>query len=409
MLRIQKDRCGYDGYTCIGVPSIDTAIEFRGFVSDDEYRTTGVTVYGEKTAEDGSIEYVKLDLIDNYLNIPNDVRRWVMSVDHILDMSADLNVLQPPETTCAAAADVLYDLFSNPYHDIIDARAVPDTEGSAESDVPYVTLHDHLLQCAEVACVITADAPTMKRFSGTGTTGQILHPAAIGTTDPYIADPGCLEPMLATEFSPVDIDVDPWNLNGMLYVLLQMTRWRVIVDERLNELSMILAQLSGLRNLLIAMNKLSICDNFKITLTSGKPLHWAGNTGSEPTYTVAGGTVLINGESRTVSGLTASGAFYAYINVTTSAGEDGISDFKVSMSTSKSGVYSLGVGGVRKVKSESKSANAIKYTLYEIVQERCAASIFIQHTAKKGLVAWNGFGIRQLYDTAECPTDDTTK
>lgn len=402
MIRIQKNRCGYNGYTCVGVPSISSVLEFRGVVADDTYRVTGGPVYARKDADDGTAAYVKLDFIDNYLNIPDNARRWVMSVDHILDMRAALDILQPPEISCNASGDTRYDLFSAPYHDIIDARAVPDTDDAIAEDTQYVTLYDHLLQCAEVACVVSSSAPTTQETSD----GTIINSTAVDTTPPYIVEPGCLEPLLSTEFSPVDIDVDPWNLNGAFYALLQLARWRVVVDARLNELSLLVAHLSGLRNLLSAMNRASICDNFQITLTSGNPLRWAGNTSTrKPTYTVAGGTVLLNGENISVGGLTASGAFYAYLNVSISGQDNGISRFKVSMATKKSGVYSLGIGGVREVVSSPKGANTMKYTLYEIVQERCEASITLQHTTKEGIVKWSGHGISALLDTSECPTE----
>ena len=372
MISVAKNRCGYSGYTCIGVPAVDSVFMFNGLVADTEYRDTGGVFKSVPQEGDNEETLPSMDYIDNYLNLPVKIRGLVMTVDHILDMSG----AKPPapEVTCKASDEELYDLFTTLYSSIVDGRPFP-------KEKTYTILGETPL------CFTTKD-----QYTG--------NPEE---KDENYLEPGLLEPMLDTAFSPVDIDVDPWNWNGLTYVLVQLTKWRILVDQRLNELSKAVAHIYGIRNMLTAMQQESICSEFKISRTGGgSPIQWSGALSSTPKYSVAGGLVKLNGESKSVSGKSnLTPPFYVYLNIDTDGDNGkGVTKFNATLGTKPSGVYSLGIGGVRKVTGKGSKP---RYTIYEIAQERCKASLTIHSSTKKGVAVWYGLDMSEVLETAECP------
>ena len=371
MIAVSKNRCGYSGYTCVGIPPLDDVFVLNGIIADTAYRPTGGVF--KPIPQDEKEKPVTLDYIDNYLNIPVQVKGLVMSTDHILDMSKAPPAA--PEVTCKSSDEELYDLFTTLYSSIVDGRAFP-------KDSVYQLLIKELLSFTAKSYYYREKPPEEEESR---------------------LEPGILEPMLATGFSPVDIDVDPWNWNGLTFVLVQLTKWRILVDQRLNELSAAVAHIYGIRNMLMAMQRESICSEFKISKTGGgNPIQWSGTSHSIPKYSVAGGTVKLNGQSKSVSGKNnLTPPFYVYLNVYASGDNGkGVSEFNVRMETKPNGVYSLGIGGVRAVTGKGAKP---KYTVYEIAQERCKASLTIHKSTKKGIVKWSGFSMDEILETAECP------
>lgn len=371
MIEVAKNRCGYSGYTCVGIPPLDDVFVLNGVVADTTYRSTGGVF--KTITQEGEEQPTTLDYIDNYLNLPVQVRGLVMSVDHILDMSKTPPTA--PEVTCKSSDEELYGLFTTLYSSIVDGKAFP-------KDAVYRVL---------------LEAPL------SFTTKNYYYRENPPEDEENRLEPGILEPMLDTGFSPVDIDVDPWNWNGLTFVLVQLTKWRMLVDQRLNELSSAVAHIYGIRNMLMAMQRESICDEFKISKTGGgNPIQWSGTIQSIPKYSVAGGQVKLNGKSKAVSGKSnLTPPFYVYLNVYANGDNGkGVSEFSVKMETKPSGVYSLGIGGVRVVTGKGAKP---KYTVYEIAQERCKASLTVHKSTKKGIVKWSGFDMSEILETAECP------
>lgn len=93
--------------------------------------------------------------------------------------------------------------------------------------------------------------------------------------------PGLLEPMLDTDFAPVGIDTIPaWEagLDADIFTNIVLNAWKGVIDDRIQNIYARLNTLPAydtdqkLRDLTVAENKDSECDNFQISLESGSPV-----------------------------------------------------------------------------------------------------------------------------------------
>ena len=356
MIRIKPDRCGYTGYTCTGIDTLKEPFRYGKLVCDTEMNRTSFPdiAWGADTPDSS-----KYHMIDNYKNLPTQLKGFMMTISQLIDMDVALSY---PEKECRTnvdpfrvigGVDGFLNLFAK-YRDRVTGR----TEGSS-----YVHLASSLL------CFNTAPGTTTEEESS----GEELT-----------FEPGIIEPMLDTEFSPVGIELSTGldaSLDGIMIAIAMLTKWRTVVDGKLNDIYTRLGHITGIRNMLISMQMESICDDFRIELTSGDPIQWSGSR-REPRYRIGGGTVYVNGNPIRVSGTTDTGAFYKYINFYMQ-GEDP-SIVHAEMENGPGGDFSLGLGGV---KMSYKSQRGVPtYRIYQIVQERCTFEIEMVRTQTEGFL-----------------------
>ena len=373
MRRVKSDRCGYEGYRCRGVGNLKEVFTTLEMLCDDQgaYRVSNFEAPGGG------------DYIDNYLNLPTSMKGFMITTDHLLDMS---NIpVQPQELTCAESFNTsgtglingLYDYYSSK----VDAAATQST--TATKDVVWELM---------------------------------LHRTFCFLNTPLMW-PGILEPMIDTAFPPVGLDVNIATdvaLDGAMLALVQLTKWRIQVDNRLNRISAMLSRIAALRNLLSAMNRQSICEDFKISLAKGSPIAYEepvseidpdGPLGplppsyppgynpstdpDRPQYNIADGKVKLNGDTiLTVKGTENIPApFYAYVNIyLEDPDEEGhYTDAEAKLELSPDGNASFGIGGVKVVKGDHQRGTPT-YWLYEIFQERCTLSVEMVRTSKEGFL-----------------------
>lgn len=399
MIRIAKNRCGYREYTCIGVNSLTPAFAYTKMISDLDnvggpFRSRDFEPAFDFSTEDKD----KWNYIDNYLNIPTKYKGFVMSTDHILDMSGAFTPGSiesiTPELSCRTDFDPFsdtgfLDLYNTLYYSLVDARTF--------SDKNYVLLSNMLLSC-------------IKNEEERDYGDRDLDEEA----EEGIFEPGILEPMLATSFSPVDIDgptaVDT-NMDAVISVLVSLTTWRIDIEKRLNKKRGFDIRLDALLRLIEAKNKQSICDNFKIYKVSGTSLLYGTdsklNNSSPPKYDVSNGTVTLNGHGYSVTGLSnLIPPFYVYVNGY-SVSQNTI---RLSMDTTKGAgaIFSVGIGGV-KVSTGKSNKKQSKYRLYEIVQERCHVNIGCKPYSVNNIpvgaivLGIGSSGVLLEYPTGVCP------
>lgn len=297
--------------------------------------------------------------IDNYLNLPTKFTGVTMSwkpVKMMDDPDLPVSERECMEDLDPFTPDGFLDLFGSLYTTFIDARAYDNTM--------YVPLISTLI------C-----------FKSHGVEG--------------VFQPGVLEPMLATDFKPVAIPaITDWDskLDGMMLPAVQIAQWRTIVETWLNDIGAAIAHIWGLRDLFYQMYTGPYGENFVISATSGNPISWTGQDPSdvhEPRYQVSGGTVTVNGVSKSVQGLSnLRPSFYIYVNfdcVRCDQTTGQYADIEVSLGTAPSGCFSVGIGGVFDV-TPARKQGVPQYTLYRIIQERYTVAVDIVRTCTEGFV-----------------------
>lgn len=357
MIRVRENRCGYNGYTCIGIAPLTSAFSGDEFTcyNDASPATTGITT----------------TQIDNWYNIPESAEGFVMSVTPVPDMQLSSSVLadKVPELSC-----------------------------------PTETANPDMFNVADYENKITA---------GNKTDGQTLvHAGQAGAALPCFATdgvmvPALLETMVASPFAPLTIENQTANdayLDGIMLTLAQLTRWRYEINSRVSKLSQRVKHINSIRNMVSAMHRQSICSEFRISLISGSPLQWEGD--ETPRYRIEGGTAKINGIAYTVAGVTnIVPPFYAYLNFFCQNPDQTTGQYGgiiCLLEFTSRGDYSMGLGGVRKVKGD-REPGIPTYVLYEIVQERCEASAEMVRTSGQGVLFRNtGISPYKVLPTATC-------
>lgn len=267
MIRIKPNRCGYTGYTCTGIDTLKEPFRYGKMVCDTEMnRTSFPNIPWESDTQDSS----KYHMIDNYKNLPTQLKGLMMTISQLIDMDVALSY---PEKECRTNVDPFrviggVDGFLNLFAKYSD-RVTGRTEGSS-----YVHLDSSLL------CFNTDPGTTTEEE----TSGEELT-----------FEPGIIEPMLDTEFSPVGIELSTGldaSLDGIMIAIAMLTKWRTVVDGKLNDIYTRLGHITGIRNMLISMQMESICREFKIELTSGDPIQWSGSKRA-PKYKITEGSVYV--------------------------------------------------------------------------------------------------------------------
>lgn len=219
MHRIPKDRCGYSGYTCVGVdPILNNPLFSDVFCDETDYD-------GSLYSEPAGNNY------NNYKNLPRCAMGAVMTTEFI-----DLSGVQapvPPEKSCAVNVNPF---AANGFIDIY------------------------------------------KTYSEKGSISDILcyqDPDLSDTEDPYANcyKPGFLEPMLETDFSPLNITEIPaldMTVNNLMSVIQDIQNWRhdIINPWIKNTGTPGLRYLGAIASSLSA-TKAPTCSGFRIYLRTG--------------------------------------------------------------------------------------------------------------------------------------------
>lgn len=383
MIRIKPNRCGYTGYTCTGIDTLKEPFRYGKLVCDTEMnRTSFPGIAWDADTPDSS----KYHMIDNYKNLPTQLKGFMMTISQLIDMDVALSY---PEKECRTNVDPFrviggVDGFLNLFAKYSD-RVTGRTEGSS-----YVHLDSSLL------CFNTDPGTTTEEEAS----GEELT-----------FEPGIIEPMLDTEFSPVGIELSTGldaSLDGIMIAIAMLTKWRTVVDGKLNDIYTRLGHITGIRNMLISMQMESICKEFKIELTYGDPIQWTGSR-KAPKYKITEGSVYVNGKPIKIPGVSnIEGAFYRYMNFKITYDNKNVPTVTASIGSQKEGDFSLGLGGV---KLSSKSQRGVPtYKVYQIVQERCMFSIELVRTRTSGFLLRESDADRHVpyiaYPYGTCPKEE---
>lgn len=383
MIRIKPNRCGYTGYTCTGIDTLKEPFRYGKLVCDTEMnRTSFPGIAWDADTPDSS----KYHMIDNYKNLPTQLKGFMMTISQLIDMDVALSY---PEKECRTNVDPFrviggVDGFLNLFAKYSD-RVTGRTEGSS-----YVHLDSSLL------CFNTDPGTTTEEEAS----GEELT-----------FEPGIIEPMLDTEFSPVGIELSTGldaSLDGIMIAIAMLTKWRTVVDGKLNDIYTRLGHITGIRNMLISMQMESICKEFKIELTYGDPIQWTGSR-KAPKYKITEGSVYVNGKPIKIPGVSnIEGEFYRYMNFKITYDNKNVPTVTASIGSQKEGDFSLGLGGV---KLSSKSQRGVPtYKVYQIVQERCMFSIELVRTRTSGFLLRESDADRHVpyiaYPYGTCPKEE---
>lgn len=106
--------------------------------------------------------------------------------------------------------------------------------------------------------------------------------------------------MLDTDFGPISTtavtSVDA-SLDGIMLTLAMLTRWRSVINDKISELYNAMGAMDSIKNLMIAQNQQSACDNFRIYVANnGTIVYNENNRSTTPIYGITSGTVIVNGK-----------------------------------------------------------------------------------------------------------------
>ena len=385
MIRVIPMRCGYGNteatkYACVGAPSLKDAMKPLKLVCDTQLaRTSGFEVY--------TGDILEYSWIDNYYNLPEKIKGFVMVIDVLKEFSG----VTAPEKSCNTNMDP----YSNP--------------------AGFLNLY---AQKGGI-CVWKYD----KESSYSGLTNSLLCAKADADDTEHTLYPAILEPILDTDFPPVTIDV-PTNvdaqLDSIMIIIAFLINWRILVEKKINDIYNKLKAIGSIRNLLVsmAMNSTTQCDCFSITWSSGR-VSGKGNP-SSPKYDISGCAIDINGESVWVEGKeNATAPFFAYADIELDGDEDGLYVSSAKVKTTSGGAPSgghmriiIGIGEVRlvegsdaKTKSGKVSSHDGSYWMYVVEQDNCHPNTEAVRTDSEGFLYIQSGGEIPFtaYDYEECP------
>lgn len=321
--------------------------------------------------------------MDNYLNLPAEFRGQVTAWSPVPDMGqAETDAeedVTAPEEECrdnfdAGTAAGFLDLLNKVYTKFNNTGVAVSSKVTARSNsdggpTSYVQIVNHLICFSN------------RRF-----------------------EPGFIEPML-----PVKQPVPPVltvtqtdsGIDGAMLAIANITSWKNIVNMWLDDIGRSLMHIWGLRSLLVSMMKNQLGSttfDFTISTTSDDVLTWDTESGttSNPSFTVGGGTMYVNGQAVSVSalasGISASSVpVHIWLNVTLSNCDNTTGQYgSVSAALGTSAAtgndrFAISIGGIRKI-TLSTSNGVPGYTLYQILQERHFVSIELVRVCKAGVL-----------------------
>lgn len=377
MIRVVKDKCGYSGYDCVGAPDLDDAFKVGKLVCDTELeRTSNFEVY----KSDGTEEIIDFSYIDNYYNLPERIKGFVMVVDTLLNMylrdspeSACRNNVNPFET-----GGVFLNLYETRYSGIVTWRYDSDA----------YTLASSTLLCAQ-------------------------NVSDDGQGVPRTLYPPILEPVLDTEFPPITFDgppdTDP-KFDSIMLIIAYLIRWRKVIEQKINYILKQINYIAGIRIALKSMaeHDTTQCECFAIYKRSGE----ASGTGSpkNATYWVDGCTIDLNGNSVSFDSEYFTAPFYAYGVIELEYDEDGgcivrdsyITDQRISASAT---TIVFGIGGVYLVPENRSTHSKYDTWMYVVEQDNCLPHLEAVRAESAGFMFYTGSGEvpYMTYEYEECP------
>lgn len=313
MIRIGTNRCGYTGYTCRGIPQLhgshETVIE-------------GTTITVQHMFNEAN-ELVSA-MRQEFDKLPLRIKGMVFAADTI-NMGWPEGGPHPevPEISCRYDTDPFsiskkvaeqssqiavaisgqtyqYPVFgsTNGWVDLFNAC---DVAGGTDG---YCYRRDVFL---EKTLDTEEGGITVK-----GHTLALVDniPAFVSGNTEYIMGPGLLEPMLDTDFDPIDIDTIPaWEAgdDSFIFTTTVLGAWKEVVDDRFRNVYARLNNIPvaatdyNLRDLKREEYENTDCQNFRINLSSGDSLQTRGNQVAN-LYTVTDGQVAVDDYSVYVSG-----------------------------------------------------------------------------------------------------------
>lgn len=229
-------------YKCSGTESLNPA-----------FRHTTITVGG--------------NLYDNYYNLPQKIKGFIMTLSPVIAMDKTISSVEPtvPETDC-----------------------VNNFNLTETGSIDYYNLY------GDTKLYVSIDGHTYGGTAGMWDQEYTVEDSVTGTTA-YELNPGALEPMIDTSFPPVGNDIIDFNglQNTGGFVINRLNNaWRSMITNRINDLYlrksgtgfMDWSGINGLANLMNEDEQESECPNFRITLNTGN-LHRVTDTSISPSVT----------------------------------------------------------------------------------------------------------------------------
>lgn len=292
MRRINTSGCGWaisgGTYTCQGLPKLDIVFGTTSIVGS----TVDGTVY------------------DQFDRLPQHIEGFRMTLSPILDMGGTAISPEVPELACR----VNFDPFD-------------DSTGSVLNTGSDLTVNDLLKNTGFIDMYNNGPGYKDKFYvSVSGTTYHMVNDSDYPTyTDSAVMEPGALEPMLDTQFGPVQIDMPPTpdlTTDAIIYSLAGLQSWRHTIDTRVSN-TYVNASETGMANLQNAINQQGPCSQFNIEANPPSGSLYTTVIGAPgfreyPTYTITGGTVKVDGVTlpNRVEDFTPAGAIFdAYLDV----------------------------------------------------------------------------------------------
>jgi len=313
MIRIGTNRCGYIGYTCRGIPQLH---------GSHETVVEGTTITVQHMFNEAN-ELVSA-MRQEFDKLPLRIKGMVFAADTI-NMGWPEGGPHPevPEISCRYDTDPFsiskkvaeqsnhiavaisgqtyqYPVFgsTNGWVDLFNAC---DVAGGTDG---YCYRRDVFL---EKTLDTEEGGVTVK-----GHTLALVDniPAFVSGNTEYIMGPGLLEPMLDTDFDPIDIDTIPaWEAgdDSFIFTTTVLGAWKGVVDDRFRNVYARLNNIPtaatdyNLRDLKREEYENTDCQNFRINLSSGDSLQTRGNQIAN-LYTVTDGQVAVDDYTVYVSG-----------------------------------------------------------------------------------------------------------
>ena len=321
MIRIKPDKCGYTRFTCSGIPKMP--------------------LFTPTANPDRDNLYAEFD------KLPLKVKGMVFVADTI-DMNwTDALPVEVPELTCRSDLD--------PFSDSIDVSAHPDYI-PAEISGTTVNYPVYGGTTGFIDLFHKSDYASKVYFTvGENTYGNIAAVNTLPTFDStQILEPGWLEPMLDTDFKPINIDTITnveAIIDGLDYSFINLNNWKLSIDDRIKNASSFFSTHvevdTNLRDLKAAEYTESECDNFRIVLTSGSAVKGGSDSATNhSSNTAPDSTIAVGGR---IGSETITDVWTTVINGSTIwhwTTEDGPNTYSISGGSVKYGDKTITVGGV---------------------------------------------------------------
>ena len=298
MKRINSSGCGYS-YNRIDRLKCNSIKPLHPYFASTGIDSININVTEPEWVEfDGSTATQKT--LDNYGQIPQSFEGFIMTLAPVIDMSGGTTgyPAEVPEIECRVNMDPFTDGESVLNYDPSNPREYTDNPETVNTG--FLDLFTYV---SDYHTAVYASVNGNTTYLGNKIPVMVDNSTA---KNPYMVKPGILEPMLDTQLPNIDVKTIPAvdaGLDGAFLALDRLQQWRSVIDARITNLTYAVEDPN-------IFPQDSPCDNFKIELRAGtvyQPGVIVGGTEATityPLYTVADGTVSINGTTVAVTGTT---------------------------------------------------------------------------------------------------------